>query len=134
MTRRGRVVAALFVAPLTPAFALTPIAMLAGGPVIGLALGIYALAVDAFVAYPVTLVVGVPLYLLARHHEWTRVVIYIAGGIAVGGGAVLIGTAMMLASNPSLNPLENIPAVVAGAVAGGVATTSFWLIARPDRP
>jgi hypothetical protein len=51
VARRGRTIAAFLISPLTPAIALTPILMLGNGALFGLALGFYALAVNAVVAY-----------------------------------------------------------------------------------
>jgi hypothetical protein len=108
--------------------------MLGSDPVSGLALGVWVLAVNALVGYPAAVAVGISLYLLARREGWNRAWVYLASGVVLGAGAVLVETAMMLVSNPSLAPLENLTAVVAGEVAGGVTATCFWLIARPDRP
>ena len=133
LARRGRTIAAFFIAPLTPAIALTPILMVGNGVLFGLALGFYALVVNAVVAYPISLVVGVPLHLLARRRGWSGLILYLGAGVAFGTFALLIWAACQLVGDSFADPLDCIPAIAAGAFASGLVTSCFWLIARPDR-
>ena len=134
MTRRGRVIVGFLLAPLTPAVILTPLLMIGYGALSGIAVGIYALAVDAVVVYPIALVVGLPLHMLARSRGWSGGACYLAAGAAFGGVALLVWAACDLVGDPSAELFDTVPAVVAGVIAGGLVTTCFWLIARPDRP
>ena len=127
-------IVAFLIAPLTPAIALTPILMVGNGVLFGLALGLYALVVNAVVAYPVSLIVGVPVHLLARRRGWSGLILYVGAGVAFGTFALLIWAACQLVGDSFADPLDCIPAIAAGAIASGLVTSCFWLIAKPDRP
>ena len=131
-----RTILAFLIAPLTPALALTCFMLLAAGPFAGLALGMYALMLNAWVGYPVALVAGLPLYILFRRLGWVGLVRYLGAGLALGAASGALGSSGMFDIGPqsaarSLG--ETLVFVAAGAACGALAAASFWLIARPDR-
>lgn len=91
---------------------------------------------SALLGYPVALLLGLPLFFLMKRCRWLRLYYYIFIGAILGDVSVLIsdidklhyfGFADFL--HYYLTPMH----ILLGAIMGMIATTSFWLIARPDR-
>jgi hypothetical protein len=131
-----RTILAFLVAPLTPALALTFFALFGGGPIAGLALGFYAMMLNATVGYPVALAAGLPLYLIFRRLRWVGLGRYLAAGLALGAATGAVGSSglFQIGEPGEARPLgETLVFVAAGAACGALVAASFWLIARPDR-
>ena len=79
----------------------------------------------SLLAYPITLVIGMPLYRILLKLEKTE--FWIAPGLGCSIGLVLC---LVLALS-----VGNLPvfAVVLSTLSGAAIGTIFWLIARPDR-
>jgi len=136
VTPQLRTILAFLIAPLTPALALTFVALLAGGPIAGAGLGTYAMILNAKVGYPVALAAGLPLFLLFRRLGWVGLAHTLAAGLALGAATGAFGSTDMfqIGDENAERPLgETLVFVVAGAACGALAAASFWLIARPDR-
>jgi hypothetical protein len=93
--------------------------------------------------YPVALVLGIPLYFIFKRYRIVRFLAYFAIGLALGlvpyFAAVLPATVIAaLAPSGSADraALYGLPGILmflpVSALCGALATTSFWLIARPD--
>jgi hypothetical protein len=86
---------------------------------------IYMVGFSLIVAYPITLVLGVPLYRILRKHEMTE--FWVAPGVGCGSALAIGLVVALLGGNP--------PAVfvLLSALCGAAVGAIFWLIARPDR-
>lgn len=84
--------------------------------------------IAAILGYPIALLVGIPLYCLFRRRGWVAIYHYIGIGIPLGLASVAL---FCLWSRPEY--VWPIDWFLKGALMGGIATMSFWLIARPDQ-
>ncbi len=91
-------------------------------------------------AYPIALLIGVPLFALLQRQGWTGLIAYALTGAALGAFLyvampMLLETLMMIvegvdAAGHITFSLSVLPVAIGCAV---VAAIAFWLIARPDR-
>jgi hypothetical protein len=132
MTRRFRIALAFLVAPVAPALLFTLIVALADGPLAGLALGFYAILLNAMVGYPVALAVGLPLYFIFSRRRWTRLGVYLGAGLALGAAIGAVVAVRERLGEPS-SLAGAIFVVIGGGLGGLVVALCFWLVARPAR-
>jgi hypothetical protein len=131
-----RLILAFLVAPIAPALAFALIAMLAGGPLAGLALAAYALMLNATVAHPIALVVGVPAYRVFQARRWVGLRSYAAGGLTIGAAVGALGGMASLGGFDGAVSSDATGAAVTfvgAALCGVLIGVTFWLIARPGR-
>ena len=99
----------------------------------------WILGLFAVLTYPVSVVVGLPLYLLFRSRGWNGLLLHVAAGVLLGvivyvtyyllpnytsGGFLLMEDAFL---NTVLIYLP------LGMIYGAITALLFWLITRPDR-
>jgi len=129
-----RILTAFVVAPVAPALAFAPVAILAGGAPAGLGLAAYALILNAAVAYPIALFAGAPAYRFFQMRGWVGAGAYAAGGLAVGAatGALAGGLSLEGVGGAVSTDAAGAAMMVAGAtLCGALVGVTFWLIARP---
>ncbi len=101
--------------------------------------GLWGLQFVAFVAYPMTVVLGIPTYIILRKFKLNGLVTYLLSGLALS-----IAPIMFFVVSPRLHEIQNnrateifmesqygISFIIAFACV--FSTLVFWLIARPDR-
>lgn len=132
-----RTLIGFLVGPIAPGLLLAALALVTGSPLYV----DFALGMSAQIGYPVALLFGVPTYFFLRRKGWVAIHSYIIVGAALVAIAMLIPFAEVqitdgrLLTGPQFrNPLLGVPAMLPLAVFFGIIATSvFWLIARPDR-
>src|SRR5258708_7387968 len=129
-----RTVAAFLISPLAPL-------LLAGiaTPFVGNDRGLFgpAIALTALYAYPAAIVIGVPVYVYARHKSWLRWWHVLLQASLIG--ALIPGAIIALFAYAGWSDGTSISAVEArdwatmvglGVVLGGASGALFWLIAQ----
>ena len=135
-TKWGRTIVAFVVAPLSPALIIMILVTAFGAGKVGEAA--WLLRFSALLGYPIALGLGIPIFFLLKRADWNSLSLYVALG-------VIAGLILYLFYFP---PLELSPRgeiqfskaltsgmllfSVLGMICGALATTVFWLIARPD--
>lgn len=140
MWRTPRVIAGFLIAPLVPSVALILIALVAiavalidGAPVSDFSdfgIFLFVLIYLTMTSYVVTILFGVPTFLVLKRMGWVGVVPAALGGIAIG---TIVGPVLgMTLLNKTFEQVSTTvwPLSAAGAM---LAAIVFWLIARPDR-
>ena len=95
----------------------------------------FAVGMSAFLGYPISWLIGIPVYFVLAAVRWTGFFTYVAVGtvmpivmIVVFRDPVFDGIGDMLQS-----PLQHLRELQTPFVFGSIPTAAFWLIARPDR-
>lgn len=134
-----RTILGFLVAPISPGvLAVVLTALLRAGldPLALNRLGqaVWVIELSALLGYPIALALGVPLYILFRWKGWNGLLVYVAAGAFLGLivylASVFADGLSQLAERFSNTAPSYLPA---GVISGAVASTTFWLIARPDR-
>jgi hypothetical protein len=115
-----RLVAAILIAP--PASILV-VAMVATYPY--LADGLLLASPGTALAYPVMLLLGLPLHMMLTHWKVRGALIYCGLGAASG---FIVMFALAAVVDPEVGLAVNV-----GVIAGALCALLFWLIRRPDR-
>jgi hypothetical protein len=96
----------------------------------------FLISMSALLGYPVALALGVPLFFLMKRCKWVKFYHYVAVGAVLGIVAAVIGN---IDKKQYFNFADFSHYYLTswnlflGAIMGAVATTSFWLVVRPDR-
>lgn len=99
--------------------------------------GMFVLMFVAYVGYPITLFIGLPLFALFRYLRWNGFLTY---AIASLGFSVLLNVLFVIGpAQMQGEPLQDLLSMTRLAQMGlltfacTLTVLSFWLIARPDR-
>ncbi len=132
---KGRVVLAFFLAPF-----MSALFIFIGATVLTRsAEGVWGFALFLVVAYPVMLLLGVPTHFALRGMKLKSLIPYALSGGLIGAIICLIVFSSSIAQNFSFkfDPNKSLePALYATLLAaflGGLTSSAFWFIARPDR-
>ncbi|MFM9863976.1 MAG: hypothetical protein ACKVRO_10245 [Micropepsaceae bacterium] len=129
----ARVLAGFAMAPLVPSLALFLVSMATGSPARESFL--FALFSSAL-GYLVTIVIGVPLFLLLRSSQLNSFTTYAVSGIAIGLAVLTLllpPSAQWVYETEHSKSLPYVAFLLLFAGYGFLAAAAFWLIARPDR-
>jgi hypothetical protein len=121
---------ALVLAPLIPGILFALPDLLKGDPMAG-----WYVRFSATTGYPVTVILGVPIYYWSRRKGWTGPSIYLGIGLFLGMAAYLSAFLPgLIVGAPGIGyaMVTTLVYLPVAAVCGVVASISFWLIARPD--
>jgi len=89
--------------------------------------------VSAKVGYPVTIVLGIPIYFLSKRKGWTRLADYALIGALLGIAAyfsIFLPGFLLGASGVTYALGATLAALPIAAICGAIAGISFWLIAK----
>ncbi len=140
MWRTPHVIAGFLIAPLVPSVALILIALVAiavalidGAPLSDFSdfgIFLFVLIYLTMTSYVVTLLLGVPTFLVLKRMGWVGVVPAALGGIAIG---TIVGP--VLGMTLLSQTFERVSTTIwpFSAASAMLAAIVFWLIARPDR-
>jgi hypothetical protein len=128
---RIRIPIALLIAPLIPGILFAIPDLLKGDPMAG-----WYIRFSATAGYPVTLVLGVPIYFWSMRKDWTKLPNYLLIGLCLGVAgyfSAFLPGLIMGAPGIGYAMATTLLYLPVAAACGVVASVSFWLIARPDQ-
>jgi len=134
-----RTILGFLLAPISPGLLVAIVAIVAAAfwfPTLGyrqLYEAIWLIKLSAILGYPVALAIGLPLYGLFRWRGWTSFWLYLAVGALLGAAIYFVYFPRGESQIDSTLRAGGTPWLVAGMVCGMIATSCFWLVARPDR-
>lgn len=134
---RGAV--AFLVAPLWAPLVVGLMTMGAISPLPG-SISVLAATIAAAFAYPLALLVGLPVYVLMMRRHWTGFWSASTVGALLGGVSAYMALVLLKVSRggpfatvSALDPTDALDLIGAGVVIGLLAGSTMWVIVRPDR-
>jgi branched-subunit amino acid transport protein AzlD len=134
LTQMTRILLGFFLAPLMPCFIIIILATITGGSGAE-----FWVMIILLISYPVCLFVGAPVYIIFENYNITGLVHYIIAGMAASIIAILFVFFFNKLSisdfHAAAESILSIHYAIMGlmVVVGGIISTTFWFIARPDR-
>ena len=131
---RFRVVMGFVIAPLCPAiFVISEMMLIEPPPLTSLPelLPVFPLGMvfSGIVAYPTTVILGIPAFLLMRKYNLNGIVAYLAAGALMS-----VGPLVTVSWGPSLGfRVVKLDLFLFTLGCSLIAVATFWLIVRPDR-
>ena len=126
----SRALLGFLIAPAIPGLLVLMVAVLRGG----FGEGVWAFSLILPISYLASAIVGLPLYLLLKHFKHHSMLDYTVTGALASLApifVVIILPGILSESSQSLASLKIVMVIM--VVASGIVSTSFWLIARPDK-
>jgi len=133
MRKSARTIAGFILAPMVPGVVATLLSPVS----IGEPYWTIYLFLSAVLGYPVAIVLGIPIHLVLARCRWQSLPVYLAFGPLMGCGAMLVlptGTYLRGGASGIDLAAFALPQFWVAMIFATIATVSFWLIARPDRP
>lgn len=132
-----RTVLAFLIAPISPGLLIYLLWVFSGSNFPSQ--GTFFLKFSSIFAYPVAIIVGIPLYLLFAWRGWSNLIAYIICGVLLGSITFSIFISMTNFSAHGVSGMAGrlndliIESLFGGLIFGSLPGLVFWLIARPDQ-
>jgi hypothetical protein len=127
----SRALLGFLIAPAIPGLLVLMVAVLRGG----FGEGVWALTLILPISYLASAIVGLPLHLLLTHFKRQSMLDYTVTGVIASLAPIAVVIILPWIFSETSQRLASLKIVmVIMVVASGIVSTSFWLIARPDKP
>lgn len=126
----SRALLGFLIAPAIPGLLVLMVAVLRGG----FGEGVWALTLILPISFLASAIVGLPLHLLLTHFKRLNMLDYIIAGVLASLAPIAVVIILPWIFSETSQRLASLKIVmVIMVVASGIVSTSFWLIARPDK-
>jgi hypothetical protein len=126
MWKKYRIFWGFLLGPLTPGILGAIYAIINPGPYSNNVAGLN-IFLSALIGYPIALVLGIPIFFMMQRYGWVKLYHYFLTGFFLG-----IGSVALFCFYGRQNYTWPLDWFYTGSFMGIIATTSFWLIVRPD--